>query len=171
MLSHPDILVVNDRPLDSQITMVALELVAPRARVLLLQSGAEALEYLFATGEYRNRAPGNPKLTFLTLGMNNVSGLCVLDLMRAHPATCNIPAVLFGLEADIRKYRRHDRFDADAYLTEPCDFQRYCAVLRGCVGHWLPRALRPVQEAPLNSNSNSNRWTPRLAPAVLQAAD
>ncbi|MBM0105592.1 hypothetical protein JM946_12570 [Steroidobacter sp. S1-65] len=169
MLSHPDILVVNDRPLDSQITMVALELVAPRARVLLLQSGAEAVEYLFATGEYRGRAPGSPRLTLLTLGMNNVSGLCVLDLMRAHPSTCRIPVVLFGLEADIRKYRRHDRFDADAYLTEPCDFQRYCAVLRGCVGHWLPWALPPAKEAPIVSNHD--RWTRRLFPAVLQAAD
>lgn len=142
MLSHPDLLVVNDRPLNSQLTMIALEQIAPRARPLLLQSGREALEYLFATGEFHGRAPGQPKLMFLTLELGGVSGLCVLDLMRAHPSTRNIPVVLLGLEADIRKYRRHDGFDADAYFTQPCDFGRYCAVLRGCVGHWLPRAAR-----------------------------
>lgn len=159
MLSRPDLLVVNDRPLAAQITMVALEQVAPRARLLLLQSGREALEYLFATGEFHGRAPGQPKLTFLTLELDDIGGLCVLDLMRAHPLTRDIPVVLLGLEADIRKHRRHDGFDADAYLTQPCDFRRYCMVLRGCVRHWLPQAL-PPREKP---SFTRNRWT-RIPP-------
>lgn len=143
MLATPDVLLVNDGVLDSQETLVALEQVAPRARVLHLESGQEALEYLFGTGEYRRRDEGQPGLVLLTMELHAVSGLCVLDLMRAHPSTNHIPVVLFGLEWDIRKYRRHDRFDADAYVTQPCDFQRRCSVIRGCIGHWLPWALRP----------------------------
>jgi len=143
MLSTPDVLLVNDGALDAQATLMALEQVAPRATVLHLQSGQEALEYVFGTGEYRERRAGHPGLMLLTLELHGVSGLCVLDLMRAHPSTNHIPVVLFGLEHDIRKYRRHDRFDADAYISQPCDFQRRCSVVRGCVGHWLPWALRP----------------------------
>lgn len=143
MLSTPDVLLVNDAALDAQATLVALEQVAPRATVLHLESGQEALEYLFSTGEYRRRGAGQPRLVLLTLELHGVSGLCVLDLMRAHPSTNHIPVVLIGLEWDIRKYRRHDRFDADAYVAQPCDFQRRCSVIRGCVGHWLPGALRP----------------------------
>lgn len=143
MLSRPDVLLVNDGQLDSQETLVALERVAPRATVLHLESGQEALEYVFGTGEYRERDAAQPGLVLLTLELHGISGLCVLDLMRAHPTTNHVPVVLMGLEHDIRKYRRHDRFDADAYVVQPCDFQRRCSVIRGCVGHWLPWALRP----------------------------
>jgi CheY-like chemotaxis protein len=143
MSPTPDVLLVNDRALDAHTTLVALEQVAPRANVLHLDSGQEALTYLFATGEFHGREPRQPRLVLLTLELQGVSGLCVLDLMRAHPLTCDIPVVLFGLEGDIRKYRRHDSFDADAYVVQPCDFQRHCSVLRGCISHWLPWALRP----------------------------
>jgi two-component system, response regulator len=138
-----DVLVVNDRILDSQATLVALEFVAPRARVLHLESGQQALEYLFATGEYHGRRVEQPRLVLLSLELERVSGLCVLDFMRGHPSTQTIPVVLLSLESDVRKHRRHDRFDADAYVVQPCDFQRYCAVLQGCIRHWLPWALRP----------------------------
>jgi CheY-like chemotaxis protein len=142
----PDVLLINDRALDSQSTLVALEQVAPRAKVLHLVSGEEALEYLFATGEFRGRSPKLPGLVLLSLELRHVSGLCVLDLMRAHPLTRRIPVVLLGLEGDIRKYRRHNQYDADAYVLQPCNFERHCSLMRGCVGHWLPWALRPGQQ-------------------------
>ena len=143
MLPRADIVVVNDRTLDAHATLVALEQVAPRARVLHLDSGGEALEYLFSVGTFAGQGPVMPRLVLLSCEMNVISGLCVLDLMRAHPLTCDIPVVLLSLEGNPRKYRRHDGFDADAYLVEPCDFRRYCAVIEGCVGRWLPWALRP----------------------------
>ena len=158
-----DVLVVNDRMLDSQVTLVALELVAPRARVLHLESGQQALQYLFATGEFHGRNMQRPGLILLALELDGVGGLCVLDFIRAHPSTATLPVVLLSLESDIRKYRRHDGFDADAYITQPCDFQRYCSVIRGCIRHWLPWALRPPSGAiPLtdsiapHSHSRSN---------------
>lgn len=143
--SH-DILVVNDRALDAHETLIALEQVAPRARVLHLLGGDEALEYLFCVGAFAGRIPELPRLVLLSAEMSVISGLCVLDLLRAHPRTCHIPVVVLSFERDFRKHRRHDRFDADAYIVKPCDFQRYCAVLDGCVRHWLPQAREPSQE-------------------------
>jgi CheY-like chemotaxis protein len=142
-----DVLVVNDRMLDAQATLVALEFVAPRARVLHLDSGQQALQYLFATGEFHGRPAKPPGLMLLTLELEIVSGLCVLDFVRAHPATAKIPVVLLSLEGDVRKYRRNNQFDASAYIAQPCDFHRYCAVLRGCIRHWLPWAERPGSAA------------------------
>ncbi|HEY0686283.1 MAG TPA: hypothetical protein VGD45_28340 [Steroidobacter sp.] len=144
MSLRADVLVVNDHLLDAQATLVAFEQVAPRARVLHLLDGNEALEYLFSTGLFAGRAPILPRLVVLSLEMKAVSGLCVLDLIRAHPQTRDVPVVLVSLEGNPRAYRRHDGFDANAYLTMPCDFHRYCAVIAGCVSRWLPWALRPV---------------------------
>jgi CheY-like chemotaxis protein len=167
MSNAADVLVVNDRMLDAQATLVALELVAPRARVLHLESGQRALEYLYARGEFQGRRVEPPELVLLSLELDVVGGLCVLDVMRGHPSTATIPVVLLSLESDVRKYRRHDRFDADAYVLQPCDFQRYCAVIRGCIRHWLPWALRPASGAvpltdPTGPRFRSRSNDPRL---------
>lgn len=137
-----DILVVNERSLDAQETLFALDQVARRARVLHLPCGDEAIEYLFSVGAFAGRPPGMPRLVFLSLELSVVSGLCLLDLMRAHPLTCRIPIVILSLEDHARKHRRYDKFDANAYVVKPLDFQRFCAVIEGCVKHWLPNAQR-----------------------------
>lgn len=135
--SH-DILVVNDRLLDADETLIALEQIAPRAKVLHLLGGDEALQYLFSVGAFAGRTPGMPRLVLLSLEMRGISGLCVLDLMRAYTLTCDIPVVVISLENNLRKHRRHDRFDADAYIVKPCDYHKYCAVLEECARRWLP---------------------------------
>ena len=68
------------------------------------------------------------------------------DLMRAHPLTQQVPVVLVGLDANPRRLRRHDKFDANAYVMMPTDFRRYCAIIEGCAAHWLPWALRPSDQ-------------------------
>lgn len=143
MSPNHDILVVNDRMLDAHETLVALEQVAPRATVLHVDSSNEALEYLFSVGAYAARPPTMPRLVLLSAEMGDVSGLCLLDLLRAHTLTCSVPIILQSLENDVCKLRRYDKFDADAYVTKPCDFQRYCTLLEGCVRCWAPSALRP----------------------------
>lgn len=143
-MSHThDILLVNDRMLDAHETLVALEQVAPRATVLHLDSGSEALEYLFSVGAFAGRPALMPQLILLSAEMRDISGLCLLDLIRAHTLTHTVPIVLVSLEDDLRKLRRHDEFDADAYIMKPLDFQRYCTLLQNCIRCWMPSALRP----------------------------
>lgn len=132
MSPYHDILVVNDRMLDAQET-VALEQVAPRAKVLHLDNGREAVEYLFSVGDFAGRAPVMPQMILLSAEMRDISSLCLLDLIRAHPLTRAIPTILLSLERDIRKFRRHAEFDADAYVLKPLDFPRFCTLLHGCI--------------------------------------
>lgn len=143
MSTKHDILVIDDRTLDAQETLVALEQIAPRATVLHLQSGNEAVEYLFSVGAFAGRAPIMPQLVLLSAETSDISGLCLLDLMRAHPLTRAVPIVLLSCESDLRQYRRQDQFGADAYVLKPRDFQRYCSLLQGCLECWIPSALRP----------------------------
>jgi CheY-like chemotaxis protein len=147
MSDRHDILVVDDRSLEAQETLIALEQVAPAATVLHVDGGAEALEYLFSAGTFAGRAPEMPHLILLSLEMRLMSGLSLLEVIRAHPVTRAVPVVMLSIEPDVRRYRRHDLFDANAYVTKPCDFGRYCAVLKGCVRHWLPAEHRKQHKA------------------------
>lgn len=143
MSRNHDIVVIDDRRLDTNETLVALEQVAPRATVLHLESANEALEYLFSVGAYAGRPSTLPRLVLLSAQMRHDSALCLLDVMRAHTLTHTVPVILVSEENDVCTTRRHDAFDADAYVTKPRDFQRYCSLLEGCVMCWVPSALRP----------------------------
>lgn len=161
-----DVLIVNDRMMDAQTTLVAFEQVAPRARVLHLMGGSEALQYLFSSGIFAGRSFVMPQLMVLSVEMKGISGLCILDLVRAHPLTRQIPVVLVGLEENPRIYRRHDQFDASAYLMMPWDFGRYCAIIEGCASRWLPWALRPAGLPQSGRFKTSAMPKPERAPKV-----
>jgi CheY-like chemotaxis protein len=157
MVPSADVLVIDDRLLEAQTALVAFERVAPRARVLHLTDAGEALQYLFSTGLFSGRAPKLPQLVFLSLEMQTVSGLCVLDLIRAHPLTFKIPIVGVSLETNARAYRRYTESDADAYVSLPCDFSRYCAIVEGCAERWLPWALRSHEPLSLPYSARARR--------------
>ncbi|GFE78598.1 hypothetical protein GCM10011487_05980 [Steroidobacter agaridevorans] len=171
MVPSADVLVVNDHLLDAQTTLVAFEQVAPRARVLHVMDGSEALHYLFSTGVFTGRPADMPQLVFLSLEMTSIGGLCVLDLMRAHPLTCKVPVVLASIEGNPSHYRRFNKFDANVYVTLPCDFQRYCAVIEACSQRWLPWALRPcgAESARSPRPSPGSRWRSPLPEAFGHA--
>jgi len=71
-----------------------------------------------------------------------VSGLCVLDVIRAHPTTNGIPVVM--LTTDTRpRFTEADGFSPDGYLMQSQDFDQYCAAMELTLKRWLPRILKP----------------------------
>lgn len=139
-MSHGvDVLVVDDRTVDADMTLLALRLAAPNARLLRLGDGEQALEYLFRVGRFARRCGPLPGLLLLDAEMPVVSGLCVLDLIRAHPLTYDTPVVLMSSDSGSRIRERHDTFAADAYVVKPTDFERYCALIEAMLCRWLPQ--------------------------------
>jgi len=137
-----DVLLVEERSVDAEVTLSALRRGATReARVLRLRDGNEALRYLFSVGEFANRSTGMPGLVLLDMGMPVTSGLCVLDVMRAHPATKDIPVVM--LTTDNRpRFAEDYGFSPDGYLVKSQDFDQYCAAIELALKRWLPRILK-----------------------------
>jgi CheY-like chemotaxis protein len=137
-----DVLLVEDRSIDAQVTLAALRHAAtPDARVLRLRDGNEALRYLFALGEFARRAPALPGLVLLDAEMPVVSGLCALDVIRAHPATSDVRVVM--LTTDTRpRFADEDVFSPDGYLMKSQDFDQYCAAMELTLKRWLPRILK-----------------------------
>ena len=137
-----DVLLVEDRSIDAQVTLSALKHAATAdARMLRLRDGNEALRYLFAVGEFARRSRAMPGLVLLDAEMPVVSGLCVLDVIRAHPATSSVPVVM--LTTDTRpRFADEDVFSPDGYLMKSQDFDQYCAAMELTLKRWLPRILK-----------------------------
>lgn len=137
-----DVLLVEDRSIDAQVTLSALKHAATAdARMLRLRDGNEALRYLFAVGEFARRSRAMPGLVLLDAEMPVVSGLCVLDVIRAHPATSSVPVVM--LTTDTRpRFAEVSNFSPSGYLLKSQDFDQYCAAMELTLKRWLPRILK-----------------------------
>ena len=89
------ILLVEDNPNDEALTLRALKKNNIQERVVVARDGAEALDYLFATGAHQGRSPGDlPRVVLLDLKLPKVDGLEVLRRLRANAHTRFIPVVI-----------------------------------------------------------------------------
>src|SRR5665213_951787 len=77
-----NILLVEDDLRDVELTLAALEEHHLANKVLVVHDGAEALDYLYHRGKFKNRASGNPVVMLLDNKMPKVSGLEVLKAMK-----------------------------------------------------------------------------------------
>jgi two-component system response regulator len=137
-----DVLVVDDRSIDAEVTLFALRQASTHdARFLRLKDGNEALRYLFAVGEFAQRSAGLPELVLLDMDMPVTSGHCVLDLMRAHPVTSGIRVVMLATDSRPRDPEPNG-FSPDGYLVKSQDFDQYCAACELTLKRWLPRILK-----------------------------
>lgn len=138
MLHSIDVLLVDDRMIDADVTMLAVRRAAPDIKMLWLKESDEALQFVFCVGVYRNRPRNMPRLIFLDLDMPFMSGLGVLDLLRSHPQTADVPVALL-LDGPVPlSLRRGDAFDAHAYVTKPFDLEKYCQQIQRLLRQWLP---------------------------------
>lgn len=142
MVCKIDVLVVDDRSIDAEVTLFALRQAStPDAKFLRLRDGNEALRYLFAVGEFARRSTGMPGLVLIDADMPLTSGLCVLDIVRAHPAMSGLRVIM--LTTDTRpRIAGQNGFSPDGYLVKCQDFDQYSAAMELALKRWLPRILK-----------------------------
>ena len=94
-VEEAEILLVEDNPTDAELTMRALKRRNLANQVVWVKDGAEALDFIFATGQFAERNFENiPKLILLDLRMPKVDGLEVLQKIKADERTNKIPVVV-----------------------------------------------------------------------------
>src|SRR3954469_15948719 len=84
--SAVSILLVEDDPLDAELTLLALNDIRLDDKVTVVKDGAEALDYLFSAGRYLDRKNQKlPDLILLDIIMPKVDGKEVLRRIRIDP--------------------------------------------------------------------------------------
>ncbi len=140
------ILLVEDNDDDVELTLRALRRNRVANRVDVVRDGAEALEYLFATGSYAGRDVSDaPNLVLLDLKLPKVGGLEVLERLRADPRTRRLPVVILtssNVESDLA--RSYD-LGANSYIRKPVDFTQFMEAVNQLGLYWLV-----LNEAPPN---------------------
>src|SRR5688572_9916891 len=78
-----DILLVEDNPLDAELTMRGLNSQKVANRITWLKDGAEALDYVFRRNAYAGRTDKGPRLILLDLKMPRVGGIEVTKALKS----------------------------------------------------------------------------------------
>ena len=133
-----DILLVEDNPDDVELTLRSLKKNNVTNRVVVVQDGAEALDYLFSRGRYADRSMFNlPKVILLDLKLPLVSGIDVLRQCKADERTRRIPIVVLTSSREEPDIQTCYSLGVNSYIVKPVDFQQFTDAVRQTGLYWL----------------------------------
>jgi two-component system response regulator len=135
--SH-EILLVEDNQADADLTMLALKEANVSNPIVHLKDGEQALDYIFATGSYANRAAENtPGLILLDLKMPKVNGIEVLRKLKSDELTRKIPVIVFSSSQEDPDVKECYRLGVNSYIVKPLEFQEFAKVVKDTGLYWL----------------------------------
>jgi two-component system response regulator len=132
------VLLVEDNPTDEKLTLRAFKKANISNEIVVVRDGAEALDYLFATGQYAGRdVEALPAVTLLDLKLPRVDGLEVLRRVRADPRTKVLPVVILTSSKEEEDVARGYALGANAYVRKPVDFGEFVQAAQALGLFWL----------------------------------
>ncbi len=133
-----EILLVEDNPDEVELTVRGLKKKNIANRIEVVRDGAEALEFVFATGRYAARDINHhPKVILLDLKLPKVDGMEVLRRIRADQRTRTIPVVILTSSREERDVIESYRLGVNSYITKPVDFAQFTDVVAELGLYWV----------------------------------
>ena len=138
MEPHEAILAVEDTDDDVALIRRAFRKVGIRNPLLFVGDGEAAMEYLEGKGVYADRATyPAPALVLLDLKLPRLSGLEVLERMRAQARFAAIPVVVLTSSRHAKDLQRAYELGANSYLVKPVDFADLIAMIDALRLYWI----------------------------------
>ena len=125
------ILLVEDNADDEQLTLRAMRQSDIPNMIRVARDGAEALDKLFGEGQHL------PDLVLLDLKLPKVSGLEVLQKIRADDRTKTLPVVVLTSSDEERDIVESYELGANSYIRKPVDFDQFIDSVRQLGLYWL----------------------------------
>jgi len=132
------ILLVEDNPDDEILTIRALKKNNILNEVVVARDGAEALDFLFGTGQYADRdIKETPQVVLLDLKLPKLDGLEVLRRLRKDERTKLLPIVVLTSSTEEQDMIESYSLGANSYILKPVDFNQFAEAIRQLGLYWL----------------------------------
>jgi len=139
------LLLVEDNATDEKLTIRAFRKCNLANEIVVARDGAEALDYLFATGPYEGRdATDIPAVVLLDINLPRIDGLEVLRRLRADPRTKTVPVVILTASKEEEDRMRGYALGANAYVRKPVAFGEFADAVLALGLFWLVLNEPPV---------------------------
>ena len=126
------ILLVEDNPVDLDLTLRALAGRKLSNPIHVARDGAEALSWIsrWESGE------AWPALILLDLKLPKIDGLEVLRQLKAHPTLHSIPVVILTTSSENFDMQKAYQLGANSYIVKPVDFDKFREVAAQIELYW-----------------------------------
>ena len=137
MSTNRKILLVEDDPMDVELSLTALSEYKIANCIDVARDGAEALDYLFRRGTFKTRDEQNPVLVILDLKLPKVSGLEVLRELKADPKLKMIPVVILTSSREEKDLIASYKLGVNAYVVKPVEFHKFIEAVKELGLFWM----------------------------------
>jgi len=138
------ILLVEDNPDHAELVMRNLEDFRVANRIIHVDDGQAALDYLYGQGQYADRRIyPMPDLMLLDLRLPKVDGLQVLKEVKENADLRSLPVVILTTSDAERDLATAYDSHANSFLTKPINFGDFSSLIRDLGFYWLAWNKRP----------------------------
>jgi two-component system response regulator len=131
-----EILLVEDSDDDAGMTVRALNKRNLANRLIRVEDGEQALNFIHCSGEFAGRANGHPKIILLDIKMPKMDGIEVLRRLKSDDRTKTIPVVMLTSSAEDLDVDACYRLGANGYLVKPVGFDKFAEVVSAAGFYW-----------------------------------
>ena len=133
-----EILLVEDNPQDLELALRALQKAKVSNSIHVVRDGAEALEFIFCTGQHAARKiEEGPKVILLDLKLPKVDGLEVLKRIKGDPRTRMIPVVVLTSSKEQGDVVESYHLGVNSYIVKPVNFEGFVKAVGELGFYWL----------------------------------
>ncbi|MEJ7643482.1 MAG: response regulator [Chryseolinea sp.] len=132
-----EILLVEDDSGDAEMTIRALKKSHIANNLVHLEDGADALDFVFGTGEFSGRTMMNPKIILLDLKMPKVGGMEVLRRVKSDERTNSIPIVILTSSAEDPDIEKCYKLGANSYIVKPVGWDNFAKAISEIGLYWM----------------------------------
>jgi two-component system response regulator len=131
------ILLVEDEDVDAELAVRAFQEAKVKNPLVRARDGLEALDYLFARGKYAARdALELPVFVLLDLNIPKISGLKVLEAIRADERTKHLPVIILTSSGEERDRLGAYNHFANSYVIKPLDYDQFVSAAQQLSLYW-----------------------------------
>lgn len=127
-----EILLVEDNASDAEMTIRALRKGNIANKIIHLEDGYDALEYLYNSG-----TTPKPKVILLDLKMPRVNGIELLEKLKSQESTKTIPVVVLTSSKEDPDIKRCYELGVNAYVVKPVNVEAFNAAVKELGLFWV----------------------------------
>jgi len=137
-MNRVEVLLVEDNPTDAELTIRALKGRNLANSLVWVKDGVEALDFLFARGNYEKRGIEHyPHVILLDLKLPKLNGIEVLREIKNNEKTRHIPVVALTSSKEQSDLKECYDLGVNSYVAKPVEFDEFSKTVTDLGLYWL----------------------------------
>jgi len=140
-----EILLIEDNPYEAELTIRSLKKHNLANKLLHIDDGEEALEFIFSKGRYaENKKMVIPKLVLLDLKLPKVDGLEILRQIKSDERTKTIPVAILTSSKEEKDIIESYKLGVNSYIVKPVNFDSFTKAVAELGLYWVILNQGPI---------------------------